>query len=210
MWTSAIHKRATSGISQASRPGSTSAAALLAVLNPGNRTYIELEDMVLSNQKSLLARTPPSLRPVIRSIFQRYIFTKRSFFLSPKEFKEMYETECANSQRTSPPRKPYEPPKHLPKRPSVRNRPSLAPTEFPPQLSQIAEDCVLPHPVMSSHSSFVTRECTPDHSPAPRRDHSTSRLSNVSFNDRTDRSGSQSPLDRSYTELYERKKIIRK
>lgn len=117
--------------------------------------------------------------------------------MSPKDFKDMYEQECSHSVRISVPQQP----KIAPKRPSVRPRPSE-----PSHLAQISEDC---HH-LASHSSFVTRECTPDHSPAPRRDQSSSRLSNVSFNERTDRSGSQSPLDRSYTELYERKKIIKK
>lgn len=198
MWVNPLHKRATSGLTPPTRASNTSAASLLAVLNPGNKSYIELEDMVGNRQKSLLARTPPSLRPVIRSIFQRFIFTKRSFFMSPKDFKEMYEQECSHTTRTAAPHQPKVPPK----RPSIRPRPS----EPASHLAQIAEDC---HH-LSSHSSFVTRECTPDHSPAPRRDHSSSRLSNVSFNEKTDRSGSQSPLDRSYTELYERKKIIKK
>lgn len=111
----------------------------------------------------------------------------------------MYEQECAPNYR--PNLKPREV-KVAPKRPSIRPRPS----EAGPRPVPSTEDC---HH-LASHSSFVTRECTPDHSPAPRRDHSSSRLSNVSFNEKTDRSGSQSPLDRSYTELYERKKIIKK
>lgn len=45
-------------------------------------------------------------------------------------------------------------------------------------------------------SSFASRECTPAHSPVPDRS--------------WDRSGSQSPLDTSYTELHEKRKQIRK
>jgi len=151
-----------------------SCSSLLAAINPQHTATIELEDMVKSTQKSILQRIPPSLRDVIRGIFQRFIFEQRSFEMTNEEFIAAYQRTTAGQITTKVP--------------------SVSPIRKTRQ-HQVRASCC--NESSQSRSSFVTRECTPAHSPVPRYD-------------TYDRSGSQSPLDTSYTEIHEKRKEIRK
>lgn len=148
--------------------------SLLAVINPQHKDVIELEDMVSPIQKSILQRVPIALRDRIRGIFQRFIFETRSFEMTNEEFAAEFQRKTAGE--------------------AAAKAPSVSPLRKTRQHQPRASCC---NDSAQSRSSFVTRECTPSHSPAP-------------YCETYDRSGSQSPLDTSYTEIHEKRKEVRK
>ena len=163
-------KKEKGGLKPAQRP---SPESLLPLLIPGRKTYIELEDMVLPSQKSLLQRVPVTVRETVREVLQEFVFSHRSFLMPTKEFVARYDQRQAWKAREGCT--------------AVVTRP-------------VHSHCnVHRGPTCSSHSSFATRECTPAHSPVPTQDRSC---------DLGD--GAQSPLDTSYTEIHEKRKLIRK
>ena len=63
-----------------------SKTGLLKLINPKQRPYIELEDMVIFIQKSILKRLPLKEKITCKKIFYNYIFTYKNFNLPVEIF----------------------------------------------------------------------------------------------------------------------------